>query len=393
MSVAAWKQASRARGGGPRNGVALYATPGKILLVEDDAVDAERMRRWLTDLPSVANQTVHWARTLAEALEVLRHHTPSVVLADLTLPDARDVETVSILVKHAPLSPLIVQTGIDDERTPIRALELGAQDYLVKGSMTKDLLDRSLRYAITRQRTQANLNQTAAKLEQTDGDLDDFSYVVAHDLRAPVRTARLFADRLLTQLPADNELAMEFGERLDVALKRVDGMIVSMLDYSELRGASPEPVAVPLARTIEQACSSVKADILEHNTQITIDIDENLRVMADSDLLIRVAVNLLANAMKFQRPDVALRLSVKAEADDGTVAVRFVDNGIGVPQADAERVFRILERLDPASTSGQGFGLAICRRIIKGFGGSIQIVAQDGPGTTFEIQLPQAIDS
>ncbi len=368
-------------------GAALETITGKVLLVEDDDTDAERMIRWMRRIDHFDLEVI-WATTLAEAVELLRLHDPIVIVVDLTLPDAHGMDCIHTILEHAPLVPIIVQTGVDDDETPIEALELGAQDYLVKGSLDRQVLARSLRYSLTRHQTMVELTQRTNELRETDAELDDFAHVVAHDLRAPVRTARLFADRLVHSLGDTNSLANEFGDRLDECLGRVDSMILSMLDYSALRTQFPEMCPLPLDDLVKDVSDLVSADLLAVGAIITIESDPTHRVMADPDLFARVLVNVLTNSVKYRSPDRPLELRVSAERVGANIRLSVQDNGVGIPDNARERVFRILERLDPAASSGLGFGLAICRRIINGFGGSIWIEPTEPVGTTVVIELP-----
>ncbi len=368
-------------------GASLETITGKVLLVEDDDADAERMIRWMRRIDHFDLEVI-WATTLAEAVELLGVHDPIVIVVDLTLPDAHGMDCIHTILEHAPFVPIIVQTGVDDDETPIEALELGAQDYLVKGSLDRQVLARSLRYSLTRHQTMVELTQRTNELRETDAELDDFAHVVAHDLRAPVRTARLFADRLVHSLGDTNSLANEFGDRLDECLGRVDSMILSMLDYSALRTQFPEMCPLPLDDLVRDVSDLVSADLLAVGATITIESDPDHRVMADPDLFARVLVNVLTNSVKYRSPDRPLELRVSAEQVGANIRLSVQDNGVGIPDNARERVFRILERLDPAASSGLGFGLAICRRIINGFGGSIWIEPTDPVGTTVVIELP-----
>ncbi len=374
-------------GFGSRSGPHPFITSGTVLLVEDDDTDAERMIRWMRRIGN-ADLEVVWATTLAEAIQLLDEHHPIVIVVDLTLPDAHGMEVIHTILERGPGCPIIVQTGIDDAETPIAALELGAQDYLVKGKLDREMVERSLRHSLARHQTMMELTQRTNELHETDAELDDFAHVVAHDLRAPVRTARLFADRLVHSLGGSNSLAIEFGERLDECLGRVDSMILSMLDYSALRQQFPETEPLLVSEVIKGVFDLVSADVLDVGASTTVDLEGAPVVLAEPDLLARVLVNVLTNSVKYRDPSRPLHIGVSAKQIGPVVRLSITDNGIGIPADAAERVFRILERLEPGGTSGLGFGLAICRRIVNGFGGSIWIEPAELVGTTVHIEIP-----
>lgn len=365
----------------------MSALEGSLLLIEDDGIDAELVLRGLKRIPR-SSLEIRWVTSLAEAQAAITEHQPQILLTDLTLPDARNLEVVTALRSLCADASLIVQTGIDDDRTPIAALELGAQDFLPKGSITPDVLGRAIRYALARSRTQAELIRAQLESEQSAHELDDFAHVVAHDLRAPVRTARLFADRLLHEMASDNETILDYGTRLETSLEKVDRMILSMLDYASLRGLGLHAEEVCVAPCVAQSVQLVKGDLAEANGAIRLNVDRGLVVAADEEQLNRVLLNLLSNAVKYRSDHIGLEIDVSARLVGSNVVIDVIDNGPGVSDSDAERAFEVLERLDPCRANGLGFGLAISRRIIEGFGGTIRFIGNRSVGAQVQIVLP-----
>lgn len=127
-----------------------------ILLVEDDHGDAVLIRASLAEV-GIADGSVTWTRTLADAMDAL-DTAPGCILLDLGLPDSTGYHAVDLMVGAAPNTAVIVLTG-RQERDGLDALAAGAQDYLVKDSITGELLERSIRYAIERKRAQVTQHQ------------------------------------------------------------------------------------------------------------------------------------------------------------------------------------------------------------------------------------------
>ena len=130
----------------------MIGKPLQVLLVEDDADDAFLLRDMLEDTGSAFELSV--AGRLAEAISMAGLASFDVILLDLSLPDSRGLETFAALHERLPATPVVVLTGLDDETMAVRAVQRGAQDYLVKGQVEGMLLLRSLRYAVERQRAQ-----------------------------------------------------------------------------------------------------------------------------------------------------------------------------------------------------------------------------------------------
>ncbi|MBW4595051.1 MAG: response regulator [Brasilonema angustatum HA4187-MV1] len=131
----------------------------KILLVEDNPGDVVLLEEFLQDVTSVKFY-LKQAEQLDEALRFLEQESFDVILLDLLLPDSQGLETFIKIHHQAPVIPIIVLTGFNDETLAIKAMQQGAQDYLVKGQVNGDLLVRSMRYAIERQRTEEALRQS-----------------------------------------------------------------------------------------------------------------------------------------------------------------------------------------------------------------------------------------
>jgi PAS domain S-box-containing protein len=145
----------------------------KILLVEDNPGDVLLLQESLSEIALVDFDLVHVER-LGNALHRLQSEDFDVVLLDLVLPDSEGLETFVKIYNQVPLTPIVVLTGMADETLAIRAVQAGAQDYLVKGQVTGgDLLMRSIRYAIERKRIEAALQQREQELRTLTENVPD----------------------------------------------------------------------------------------------------------------------------------------------------------------------------------------------------------------------------
>ncbi|PMB12633.1 hybrid sensor histidine kinase/response regulator [Fischerella thermalis CCMEE 5282] len=133
--------------------------PIKVLLVEDNPGDVRLLREFLWDVTNAQFELMPVER-LDRTLKLLNQESFDVILLDLSLPDSQGLETFITLHRQAPAIPIIVLTGLDDENLALRAMQEGAQDYLVKGQVSGDLLVRCMRYAIERQRIEEALRQS-----------------------------------------------------------------------------------------------------------------------------------------------------------------------------------------------------------------------------------------
>src|ERR1039458_9785100 len=134
---------------GKMKGTIMENEPAHVLLVEDNPGDADLVR--LRMVESKSEVQVNCVSRLSDALACLDAETPALVLLDLDLPDSRGAETFRRILRKAPNVPVVILSGRDDEALAIKAVHMGVQDYLVKGDITSQQLERALLYAIERQ--------------------------------------------------------------------------------------------------------------------------------------------------------------------------------------------------------------------------------------------------
>jgi diguanylate cyclase (GGDEF)-like protein len=196
-------------------------SPPRLLLVEDNAGDAVLVREMLRTALADGFELVH-AMRLSEACELLEAGGTACVLLDLSLPDAHGLEAVTRVQAAAPDVPIVVLTGLDDERLALNAVQEGAQDYLIKGRVDDRLISRSIRYAIERKRAEVELAHQALHdgltgLPNRALFLDRLQLALARVQRRPSAVAVLFLD--LDRFKVINDsLGHEIGDCLLVEL-------------------------------------------------------------------------------------------------------------------------------------------------------------------------------
>lgn len=136
----------------------------KVLLIEDNPGDVRLLQEYLSDV-TTTRFNVQQVEDLALALKYLAQDSFDVILLDLSLPDSQGLETFVKIHSQTPTIPIVVLTGLDDEALVLKAMQAGAQDYLVKGQVNGDLLTRAMRYAIERQRSEQRIREQAALLD------------------------------------------------------------------------------------------------------------------------------------------------------------------------------------------------------------------------------------
>lgn len=356
-----------------------------VVLLEDDAADAEMFLAQLVDAwPAGVRLTVCTSVTELEA--ELPSMDPEVVFCDLTLPDGSGVEVVDRVLASA-VAPVIVLTGSTDPEIAMVALERGAEDYLHKAELSCDSLARSLRYSIARGIGDRETRRIANDLRQINRDLDQFAGVVAHDLRAPVRTARLLADRLVAETMRGND-GNALATALDGSLERMELLIEHLLKMASLRDHSIRPESELLSVIVADIHNDLLADIRETNAKVRCISDGS--VFADPTLVRELLRNLVHNCIQFRSPDRDPHVALSVSSDGRQTHLVVADNGIGVPEARRERVFGLFEQsTSDGPASAVGFGLTLVRQITELHTGSIVIEPPaTAVGTQVRITLP-----
>jgi PAS domain S-box-containing protein len=265
----------------------------------------------------------------------------------------------------------------------IQVIPMIDDDGNVAGGMAK-WRDVTARKAIERA-----LAEHARELERSNGELEQFAYVASHDLSEPLRMIngylKLLQRRHADALEDDAKQFIEFA--LDGAA-RMRELINDLLAFSRLGQAERSTEDVDAQALVESTWRVLTAE--RAGPEPTLLATGLPVVMGDEGLLGQVFQNLLSNALKFVEPGRAPVVEIRSwPLSDGGWAFSIEDEGIGFDPAQAERMFRMFQRLHTRDEfAGTGVGLAIARKVIEAHGGSIWAEAREGGGARFRIDLP-----
>ncbi|MCC2113579.1 MAG: PAS domain S-box protein [Hyphomicrobiales bacterium] len=226
------------------------------------------------------------------------------------------------------------------------------------------------------------------ELLDANSGLQQFASAAAHDLQAPLRQVKMFA-QLLQQDFADelSEGARDYAVLIESGVARMQRLIRSFLDYARLSATAASFSPVALNTAAAEAIATLKPMIEELNAEITVaDLPE---VIGDQLLLTQVFQNLIGNALKY-RDEAVPCIRITARRGETGHEIVVTDNGIGIAPEFAERVFQVFSRLHGEDVyEGSGVGLAVCRRIIEMHRGRIWVEQRPGPGVNFVFSLPR----
>jgi two-component system CheB/CheR fusion protein len=232
--------------------------------------------------------------------------------------------------------------------------------------------------------------ERTSQLRDTIGELERFSYSVAHDMRAPLRGMQGFA-KLLEEDYSNklDEQGREYLRRIEGSAKRLDRLIQDVLSYTKiLQGSAPmAPVDLDrLARDILATYPGWQAPLAEVQIAGTLPA-----VLGNEAFLTQCISNLVGNAVKFVAPGKSPSVRIWAEPQGPGIRLWFEDNGIGIDPKDQQRIFGMFDRIhSPSEYEGTGIGLAIVKKAVERMGGLVGLESKPGRGSKFWIQLKKA---
>jgi len=385
-----------------------------LLLIEDNEGD-ERLIRELLGEQKLIRFNIEKAATLKESEGKISNYKYDIILLDLGLPDSSGLETLIKLIALFPgLATIIILTGLNDTEIGLKAVNNGAQDYIIKGQVDSEKLLKSIIYSFERSRLnnelktqiearklaeretlklnselEQRIHDRTAQLEIVNTELEAFSHSVSHDLRAPLRHINGFAEILkeefYDQLP---EKARSYLNTIEDAAKKMNRLIDDLLNLSRTNRTELKKSTIKMNQVLDDALSEVQP--LMENRKVDINISTLPEVIGDFNLLRLVWVNLLDNAIKYTRPrkKAVIKIDYKEEKEEFIFCIH--DNGVGFDMNYAQKLFGAFQRLHSTDEfEGTGIGLSNVRRIISRHSGRTWAEAEVDKGASFYFSLPK----
>jgi PAS domain S-box-containing protein len=352
---------------------------GRELIHPDDAARVEAHWRW-----AVATQAAGYA----EEFRLRRASDQSyrwMLSVAVPLRDAAGtvVEWVGTL------------TDIDDQKRQTETLGRMVRERTAELEEAIAALNEEIE---TRKVAEEQVRAVAAKLEQSNAELEKFAYIASHDLQEPLRKIQAFGDRLRDKCRDEfPEPGREYLDRMLAAAGRMRRLIDDLLALSRLATRRKPFQRIELGKLVRDVVSDLDVRIAEAGGRVRVGA---LPVVeADPTQMRQLFQNLIVNAVKFHQPGVPPVVEIDGELvsqpTDGEgepvpmcrITVR--DNGIGFDEKYRDRIFEAFQRLHGRNEyEGTGIGLAICKKIVERHGGTITAHSREGAGATFVVALP-----
>ncbi len=323
------------------------------------------------------------AATGAEAIEIARTQNPALILLDVNLPDINGFEVCRIVrqtPRGANAAILHISASNIQPHHQVTGLEGGADSYLVEPIEPAVLIATVKAFLRAREAEEA--------LRRSNKELEQFSYRVAHDLTEPLRTiithTQLMNAARRADPPPDTSESMRFVVE---AARRMQVFIDGLLAYSRVtHEAASETRDIDSAQLLAVARADLSTAIQESGATLTHGDLPRINVAPGFE---QVFLNLISNAIKYRKPEVApaIHVEARAEGEEWIFSVR--DHGIGIETRYQDYVFQPFQRLHGREIPGSGIGLATVRKIVEANGGSVWVESEYGKGSTFCFRLPR----
>lgn len=384
-----------------------------IVVIDDDAGDAELLRRSLAQMPGFHFDFRYCGNTQV-GRAVLRDRPASVVFLDHRLGAEDGLEALREIRLSGFLGPIIAVTGQGDENVVADLMRSGADDYIAKADLCPSLLRRAIRNAENqhlRRKIEARNRQLLSELQSAKRSLErknrrltelyrtahQFVDNVSHEFRTPLTVIKEFTSILRDGLAG--AVTDQQREYLDIVLNRTDDlstMVDDMLDISKLeagvlgvwrRDCRMADVVQNVRTTLERKAAAAKVEL-------AIDLPDGLPpVYCDPEKIGRVLINLTVNAVKFCNEGGHVRVALSHAAGEHQVRVCVTDDGPGIAPENLQAIFERFKQVEGqvrSSSKGFGLGLSIARELVDLHFGEITVESRLGHGSTFAFTVPTA---
>lgn len=368
-----------------------------ILIVDDTLANLQA----LSGILKAHGYSVRSAPNGQTAIMIAEAEPPDLILLDIVMPDMDGYEVCRHLKTSAANAdtPIIFLSARTETADKVKAFEIGGVDYITKPFQADEVLARvsthlnlrGLQRQLQEKNTQleeanARLQEHTAELEATNRELRHFAYVISHDLKAPLRGISRIAQWLVDDYGAViDEQGHQMTELLINRVKRMDLLIEGLLEYSRIGRLAENSDVIDLTSVVHEVI-----EILPRPQNIRIVVPTEFPMITGNRLRIsQIFQNLVENAVKFMdKAEGEIRLSIEDDTTHWTFGV--ADNGPGIDQKYHEKIFQLFQTLNRRDTlESTGIGLAIVKKIVESYGGTIRVESIVGQGSRFYFTLPK----
>jgi len=329
----------------------------------------------------------------ALALQSARIQPPDLILLDINMPEMNGYDVCRRLKADENLKdiPIIFISALRDTADKVLAFDAGAVDYIAKPFQFEEVKAR-VQAHLHIYRMQKELAQQYAAIRTLEELKENLTQMIVHDMASPIQTIGMAVDLVLSGETNLNRENVEVLSRASDAARNLIEMVNSLLDISRMEsGRMPlHRTDVDLRHLAEKAAETMHLLARAKNIRLTVQGPETA-LQVDRDLIRRVFVNLIGNALKFTPQGGEVMVTVSAS--DGSAKAEVHDTGMGIAEEYHERIFEKFGQIEADSLRQEhssGLGLTFCRLAVAAHGGTIGVRSRPGQDSTFWFVLPIA---
>lgn len=231
------------------------------------------------------------------------------------------------------------------------------------------------------------LQYTLSELKRSNQELEQFGYIISHDLQEPIRMVSSYMQLISRKYSSKlDEDADDFIQYAVDGATRIQKMIKDLLRFSQFSSQSQSFKKIDLNLLVKNVLADLSVLISENN--VVVNVDELPSVVADATQMSQLFLNLLNNAIKYKSDEDPI-INIQCVLKEKEWIFSIKDNGVGIPEKETERIFGIFQKLHIAKDyNGTGMGLTICKKIIECHEGRIWVESVPGKGSVFSFALP-----
>jgi len=218
----------------------------------------------------------------------------------------------------------------------------------------------------------------------------DFVANISHELKTPIGALSLLSEAVM-EAKDDSESVTKFASRMQIEAKRLTDLVQEIIQLSRVQDSDPlhEAEVLLTSDLIKEALDQCRTTADARKISLFFQESKDAYIQGDHDQMTMAVNNLIENAVNYSPQ--GTKVSVSTSVEDGIISIAVSDQGIGIPEAEVERIFERFYRVDPArsrETGGTGLGLSIVKHIVTKHGGEISVWSSENVGSTFTIRLP-----
>lgn len=351
----------------------------RILLVDDDEDYFVLTKGALQEIKAWRSE-IDWVATYKEGLEKIHAKAHDIYLIDYRLGEHNGLDLLREAIAGGCRAPFILLTAAEDYDIDVKAMELGAVDYLTKGAVQASILERSIRYGLHRKQMETLLIQA----EKMAG-IGQFAACIGHDLNNPIAVILGYSQTLIRELP-ETDPSMEPLKAIAQEGLRCKTLVQNLLAFSRGGRQASKMAFEDFNKAIAGALSLVETFARSKSVQVVRpDYLELPAIQMNANEIQQVIINLCTNAIDAM-PEGG-RLIFKLFYEGSQVALSIQDTGTGIPPEIRDHIFEAFFTTKEIG-KGTGLGLSIVSDIVKKHNGQIDLQSEVGKGTIFTVRLP-----